>query len=122
MNGTQNNDQIQRNSQGRYAKVLAYKTRQSCPGGKEHGLNTQGRGRQTLFDHMSFVPYIKEDSWAAFLNLHNTMKIRNIRFQDDAKEIVHAFLNSRLDFCNSLLSECPNKSLKGFQLIENSAA
>uniref|UniRef100_A0A665UBY4 Reverse transcriptase domain-containing protein n=1 Tax=Echeneis naucrates TaxID=173247 RepID=A0A665UBY4_ECHNA len=71
---------------------------------------------------MSFVPHIKQVSRAAFFHLRNIRNIRNILSQDDAEKLVHAFVTSRLDYSNSLLSGCPNKSLKGLQLIQNAAA
>lgn len=38
------------------------------------------------------------------------------------RKLVHAFVTSRLDYCNFLLSGCPNKSLKTFHLIKNAEA
>lgn len=35
---------------------------------------------------------------------------------------MHPFVSSRLDYCNSLVSGCPNKSLKTLQLNQNAAA
>lgn len=38
------------------------------------------------------------------------------------KKIIHAFATCRLDYCNSILSRCPNSSLRTIQLTENAAA
>ena len=36
--------------------------------------------------------------------------------------MVHAFVTSRLDYCNVLLSGCTNSALKRLQLVQNAAA
>ena len=40
----------------------------------------------------------------------------------DAEKLVHAFVTSRMDYCNALLSGCANSSLKPLQLDQNAAA
>ena len=50
------------------------------------------------------------------------MKIGNILSQKDVEKLVHAFVTSRLGYCNSLLSGCPSKSVKSLQLVQNAAA
>ena len=69
-----------------------------------------------------WLVYIKQVSRTAFFNLLNIVEIRNILSQIDAEKLLHAFVTSRLDYCNSLLLGCPTYSLKSLQLIQNAAA
>uniref|UniRef100_A0A669DT12 Reverse transcriptase domain-containing protein n=1 Tax=Oreochromis niloticus TaxID=8128 RepID=A0A669DT12_ORENI len=81
------------------------------------------RNLGVIFDQdMSFNAHIKQICKTAFFHLCNISKIRNILSQSDAEKLVHAFITSRLDYCNSLLSGCPKNSLKSLQLIQNAAA
>ena len=66
----------------------------------------------TFDQDMSFNLHIKQICRTAFFHLRNIVKIRSILSQSDAEKLVHAFVTSRLDYCNSLLSGCPNNSLK----------
>ena len=76
----------------------------------------------TFDQEMSFDSHIKLISRTAFFHLRNIMKIRNILSLQDAEKLVHAFVTSRLDYCNSLLSGCSNKSVRTLQFIQNAAA
>uniref|UniRef100_A0A3Q3K2M1 Reverse transcriptase domain-containing protein n=1 Tax=Monopterus albus TaxID=43700 RepID=A0A3Q3K2M1_MONAL len=85
--------------------------------------STTVRNLGVIFDqNMSFKSHINQASRSAFFHLRNIAKIRSILSQSDAEKLVHAFVTSRLDYCNSLLSGCPNNSLKSLQLIQNAAA
>ncbi|XP_029284776.1 uncharacterized protein LOC115006618, partial [Cottoperca gobio] len=85
--------------------------------------STTVRNLGVIFDQdLSFNSHIKQISRTAFFHLRNIAKIRHILSQNDAEKLVHAFVTSRLDYCNSLLSGCPKKSLKTLQLIQNAAA
>ena len=76
-----------------------------------------------IFDQdLSFNSHIKQMSRTAFFHLRNIAKIRHILSLKDAEKIIHAFVTSRLDYCNSLLSGCSKKSLKPLQLVQNAAA
>ena len=44
---------------------------------------------------------------------------RHILSQNDAEKLVHSVVSSRLDYRNSLLSSCPNKSFNNLQLTRN---
>ena len=76
-----------------------------------------------IFDpELSFVTHIKNTSRISFFHLRNIAKIRKILSVHDAEKLVHAFVTSRLDYCNALLSGCANASLNPLQLIQNAAA
>uniref|UniRef100_A0A8P4KLV1 Reverse transcriptase domain-containing protein n=1 Tax=Dicentrarchus labrax TaxID=13489 RepID=A0A8P4KLV1_DICLA len=85
--------------------------------------STTVRNLGVIFDQdLSFNSHMKQTSRTAFFHLRNITKIRHILSQTDAEKQIHAFVTSRLDYCNSLLSGCPNKSIKTLQLIQNAAA
>ena len=58
----------------------------------------------------------------AFFYLCKITKIQHILFQQDAEKLAHAFVTSRLDFCNSLFTGSPNMILMTFKSIQNAAA
>ncbi|KAI5630237.1 hypothetical protein C0J50_10312, partial [Silurus asotus] len=54
-------------------------------------------------------------------HLRNISKIRNMMLLQDAGKLVHAFVTSRLHYCNALLSGCANKCINKLQLVQNAA-
>ena len=84
---------------------------------------TTAKNLGVLFDQdLSFSAQVKSICRSAYFHLRNIAKIRHILRQKDAENIIHAFVTSRLDYCNSLLSGCSARSLKSLQLVQNSAA
>ena len=58
----------------------------------------------------------------AFFHLLNIRKIINILTHEDTDKLTHAFVTSRLDYCNKLHSCYTNSSFKNHQLVQNSTA
>lgn len=76
-----------------------------------------------VFDQdLSFKAHISQACKTAYFHLRNIAKIRNILSNSDAEKLIHAFVTSRLDYCNSLLAACPKSTLRNLQLVQNAAA
>ncbi|XP_070409963.1 uncharacterized protein [Nothobranchius furzeri] len=81
------------------------------------------RNLGVIFDQdMSFKSQVKQVCRISFFHLRNIAKIRSILSKSDAEKLVHAFITSRLDYCNSLLSGSPQNLVKSLQLVQNAAA
>jgi hypothetical protein len=76
----------------------------------------------TLDPGLSFDKHIKTVSRTAFFHLHNIEKIRNLLSKNDAEKCIHAFVTSKLDDCNALLSSYLDKALNKLQLVLNMAS
>ncbi len=68
---------------------------------------------------LSFSSHVKAVTKSAYYHLKNIARIRCFVSSDDLEKLVHAFITSRVDYCNGLL---PKKSIRQLQLIQNAAA
>uniref|UniRef100_A0A3B3TA27 Reverse transcriptase domain-containing protein n=1 Tax=Paramormyrops kingsleyae TaxID=1676925 RepID=A0A3B3TA27_9TELE len=85
--------------------------------------NTVVRNLGLLVDSdLCFDAHIKSITRTAFYHLRNIAKLRKMLSLCDAEKLIHAFVTSRLDYCNALLSGCPFGSLHKLQLVQNAAA
>ena len=57
----------------------------------------------------------------AFFHICNLSRIRKCLSQKDTETLVHAFVASKLDNCNSLLAELPQYLLDKVQRVQNAA-
>jgi hypothetical protein len=57
--------------------------------------------------------------FSIFITLHKSVPIFFIK---DAGKLIHAFVTSRLNYCNALLSDYPDKALNKLQLVLNTTA
>ncbi len=55
-----------------------------------------------LDSNLSFENHISHVTKTAFFHLRNIAKLRNMLSVSDAEKLVHAFMTSRLDYCNAL--------------------
>lgn len=86
-------------------------------------LNSPVTNLGVRFDpHLSFDIHIKQLCKIAFFHLQNIAKLRPFLSLPDAEKLVHAFVSSRLDYCNALLIGIPCRSLQKLQYIQNCAA
>ncbi len=68
---------------------------------------------------LSFSSHVKAVTKPANYHLKNIARIRCFVCSQDLEKLVHAFITSRVDYCNGLL---PKKSVRQLQLIQNTAA
>lgn len=81
------------------------------------------RNLGVMFDNvLNMNDHITSICKSASFQLYKIGKIRNYLTQEAAAQLIHAFVTSRLDYCNSLLSGLPLASLYRLQRIQNIAA
>ncbi|XP_030638841.1 uncharacterized protein LOC115819469 [Chanos chanos] len=71
---------------------------------------------------LSIEAHVDNITRLAFFHVRNINRIRNALSFKDAEKLVHAFITSRLDYCNALLSGCSNRCINKLQLVQNAAA
>ena len=71
---------------------------------------------------LSFDDHINNVTRISYFHLRNISRIRPFLSMPDAETLVHAFVTSRLDYCNVLFSGLSSAALKKLQLVQNTAA
>ncbi len=76
-----------------------------------------------IFDqYMIFDYQVTELVQSCFLQLRNIAKIRCISSSADLELLIHTFIFSHLDYCNSLYTCLSQAALNRLQLVQNAAA
>ena len=71
---------------------------------------------------LNFNSHMKAISKSAFYHIKNVSKFRGLMSKHDLEKLIHAFISSKVDYCNSLFTGLPNKTIKQLQLVQNAAA
>ncbi len=97
-------------------EVLIIRPKTSTVNKLEHGLTLDGcsfdssssvRNLGVLFDsNLSFDGHVSIICKTAFFHLKNISKLRLMLSMSNAEILIHAFMTSRLDYCNALLGGC----------------
>ena len=75
-----------------------------------------------FYDNLSMNQHISKVCRTAYFHLHNIAWIRNYLTHDAACSLIHAFVTSHIDYCNSLMYGSPSYLIKKLQRVQNSAA
>ena len=73
-------------------------------------------------DNMIFDVRISDIGRSSFYQLRNLSKIRKYLTRESSEIAMHAFITSKLDYCNSLLYGCRKMQLKKLQYVQSTAA
>ena len=68
------------------------------------------------------LDHINKTCSAAFYHLYNIRRIRKYLSRQITESLVHAFITSKLDYCNSLLYGLPDTHIAKLQRVQNAAA
>ena len=71
---------------------------------------------------LSMEEYITKTRSAAFYHLYNIRRIQKYFTKESTETLIHAYISSRLDYCNSLLYGTPACHLHKLQRVQNAAA
>ena len=76
----------------------------------------------TFDSTLTMSPQINQVVKGAFYHLRNIAKIRKYIGAGTTEVLIHSFVSSRLDFCNSLLYGLPKYEVNKLQNVQNAAA
>lgn len=84
---------------------------------------TQVRNLGVIFDNnFTLQQHISKTIQICHMHLRNISSIRHYLTQSATETLIHAFITSKLDFCNTLYTNLPKKNIYKLQKIQNAAA
>ena len=72
--------------------------------------------------HLLLKDHLKITCRSAMSAIRKIGQIRNFLDKKTTEKLIHAFVSSRIDWCNALLFGLPEKDIKKLQIVQNSAA
>jgi len=92
-------------------------------GGHTIALSPSIRNIGAFFDpQMTMETQVSHMCKSAWFQLYNMSKVRHYLTSDQIKAVVHAYVTSKLDNNNALLTGLPHKLLSKLQRVQNAAA
>lgn len=86
-------------------------------------IQKEARNLGVIFEsELSFDAQVTKVVQSCFVQLRQLTKIRTFLSSADLEKVIHAFISSRLDYCNALYSGISKGNIHSFQLIQNTAA
>ena len=70
----------------------------------------------------NMVEHVNKICKTSYYHLRNISKIRKYLTEETTEILVHAFVSSKLDYCNSLLYGLPKHMISSLQSVQNTAA
>ena len=74
-----------------------------------------------LDSSLNFITHINKITSECYMYIRKIKSIRKFLSQNDCEALVHAFISSRIDMCNSLFLGLPKATLLKLQRIQNAA-
>ena len=86
-------------------------------------ITPTARSLGVMFDpQISFNSQITTVVQSCYYQIRNIAKIKSFISTADLETVIHAFISSRLDYCNALYSASNKKAISRLQMVQNSAA
>lgn len=91
--------------------------------GSEISTSPIGRNLGVLMDdHLNMKAHVSQVCRSSYMHIRDIGAIRKMLTRRATETLVHAFITSRLDYCNSLLYGHPAVTINKLQRIQNTAA
>ena len=76
----------------------------------------------TFDEEMTFKRHVQNLCRSAYITIRSLSRIKQYLTPECLKTLVHAFITSKLDYCNSLYLGCPDYVISSLQSVQNATA